>query len=141
VGQVAIPGRYKCGPGIWIPLSWGTLPSRTVELVLSISSFGNAQRVPQGGVDSSLVAASGIIGLKPMPKTLNVGNLPRQAASISVESTPTCPSPTAHPEYTFRLFALGANHRITKRTLSSDTPVSFALELERNALAVGQFSA
>jgi hypothetical protein len=139
--QKLIPSRYKCGQNVWLPLRWGPLPGGAAELVLLVTSFGNKRHVPQGGTDSELVAVYSIIGLRPVPKVLTVGNIPRQSTVISIRSMPACPTDASHPEYTFRIFALGARHRINNRTLESTTPTAFVHELERDAVAIGRFSA
>jgi hypothetical protein len=136
-----IPAGYTCTQKIWLPLWWGTLPADTVELVLYFGGFGSPKAVAPGETFSPIVAAAGIVGLKPTPHRLSVGALPAGAFRVSEARVPNCPPRAVGGEFVIRLYALSRQQRIRRSSLSSESPRELLLKVSHRALGVGEFRA
>ena len=133
----AIPRRYSCAEGAWLPIRWGKLPEGTREVVLSISAY-SPPTSPTGTARSSLVAANGIVGLEPGMHRLPVGELPAGATGVWAAGFPLCPPQDFNGEFTFTLFALP--QVISDQDLE-DASADLVTSIGEDALAVGGFTA
>jgi hypothetical protein len=137
-----IPTGYTCALGAWLPLRWGALPARSRELALFFGSYSAPKALAQGGTDSLLVTAAGIVGLSPGAHQLVTGRLPVGARGISDRRIRICPARASGQEFVFELFALPTAGRVGSRSSRARaSPLGLLSEIDRDAIAIGGFTA
>jgi phosphatidylethanolamine-binding protein (PEBP) family uncharacterized protein len=137
-----IPSSLRCDEkGIWLPLSWGPVPSNTQELVLYIARYGSPVRKADGEVSAGLIAQSLVVGLKPTLRGLATGRLPHGALigfyGAGSSRTPICPRKGGAADLLFRLYALSGKQHIG----AGPTNANLLTVLNQQALAAGTFTA
>jgi hypothetical protein len=136
-----IPAHYRCGPRIWLPLKWGALPPKTVELALSFGGYGSRQIVAKGSAWTPIIAGALIVGLNPSQRGLSVGGFPKGAIGLGESQVPVCPPNTTGGKFIFRLFALQRGHSISRAMVSSESAYELLNRLIRESRVVGEFFA
>lgn len=138
---IVIPSRYTCAADVWLPIRWGALPPDTREVVLYFSSYGIPKRLGHGQTISKLVAAGGVIRLDPGLHRLRVGRPPEGASVVGERSAQICPPKHPGQRFFFTLYALSAEHRITRTDLESMGAGALLAKIGRESEAIGEFAA
>lgn len=136
-----ISGKFHCAERIWLPLSWNHLPPNTAELVVYIGGYGPEQITAKGTIVSPIIAGAIIAGLKPDIHSLKPGALPAGAIGVAARRIPVCP-PRAHGgQFIIRVYALSYGHKVSRATLTSESPLQLLENITEKAAGIGSLSA